>query len=198
MLWRQRRFCPRTSEREAGAVPQRACATFQAPPGSSRTCEGAGRRGACFGSVFFEAVGRNERSNKVVGLGEATTSSPRCLNLGLHIRVLLPRDPRSADGSRTGAARSLSGSRRSRRPSRTTVAPPPHPGPLPASPAPGLLGATRRCRHDYSPQKEAAASRRRPRQRAAAARTAAPGASPRRGCRRGRRRHGCGQRRPRP
>ena len=37
--------------------------------------------GACFGSVSFEAVGRNERSNKVVGLGEATTSSPRCLNL---------------------------------------------------------------------------------------------------------------------
>ena len=30
------------------------------------------------------------------------------------------------------------------------------------------------------------------------ARTAAPGASPRRGCRRGRRRHGCGRRRPRP
>ena len=183
-----------------GAVPRRACATFQAPPGSSRTCEGAGRRGACFGSVSFEAVGRNERSNKVVGLGEATTSSPRCLNLGLHIRVLLLRDPRSSDGSRTGAALSLSGSRRSRRPSRTTVPPPPkkNPGPLPASPAAGLLGATRRCRHDYSPQKEAAASRRRPRQRAAAARTAAPGASPRRGCRRGRRRHGCGRRRPRP
>lgn len=105
-------------------MPRRACATFQAPPGSSRTCEGAGRRGACFGSVSFEAVGRNERSNKVVGLGEATTSSPRCLNLGLHIRVLLLRDPRSSDGSRTGAALSLSGSRRSRRPSRTTVPPP--------------------------------------------------------------------------
>lgn len=133
------KILPTYFRERGGAVPRRACATPRAPPGSSRTCEGAGRRGACFGSVSFEAEGRNERSNNLAGLGEkATTGSHRCLHLGLHIRVLQPRDLRAADGSRTGAAISLSGSRRSRRASRTTVAP--SSGSSPSVPRAGFAG----------------------------------------------------------
>lgn len=84
-------------------------------------------------------AGTSEHSSKLVGLGEKpTTNSPRCHHLGLHIRVLLPRDLRATDGSRTGASISLSGSRRSRRASRTTVAP--SSGFYPSVPRAGFAG----------------------------------------------------------
>lgn len=41
----------------------------EAPPCSSRTCEGAGRRGACFGCVSFEAESRNKIAISLAGLG---------------------------------------------------------------------------------------------------------------------------------
>lgn len=41
----------------------------EAPPGSSRTCGGAGRRGACFGCVSSEAESRNKVSVSLAGLG---------------------------------------------------------------------------------------------------------------------------------
>lgn len=192
-MWWLQRFCSRTSEPEAGCVLLRVRTALVPHPVVHEPARGRGEEVLVL-VVPFEAEDRNERSRKLVGLREATTSSPRRLRFGLHIRVLLPRDPCFAEGCRTGASISLSGARQSRRASRTVVAP--HPGFLPACLASGLLGGTWWCRHDYSPQKEAAASRRRPRQRTAAARAIAPGATPRRGCGRGRRRHGCGRWRP--
>jgi hypothetical protein len=72
-----------------GAVPWCACAAPGAPPGSSRTCEGAGRRGACFGSVSFEAEARNEvainsldlerRYNELIAVPSSWTLHPGSL-----------------------------------------------------------------------------------------------------------------------
>lgn len=41
----------------------------EAPPGSSRTCGGAGRRGACFGCVSSKAESRNKVAVSLPGLG---------------------------------------------------------------------------------------------------------------------------------
>lgn len=57
------------SKRRGGCALARA-RRLGAPPGSSRTCQGAGRRGACFGSVSFDSEGRNERDSQLAELGE--------------------------------------------------------------------------------------------------------------------------------
>lgn len=56
-------------KKRPGCVPLRVRIAPEAPPGSSRTCVGAGRRGACFGCVSFEAESRNKVAISLAGLG---------------------------------------------------------------------------------------------------------------------------------
>ncbi|XP_063136192.1 OTU domain-containing protein 5 isoform X8 [Rattus norvegicus] len=102
----------------------------EAPPGSSRTCGGAGRRGACFGCVSSEAESRN----KVASL------FPSCLahNSSPLIRVLSRRSPRLVCcGVLGGAAMTILPKKKPPPPDADPANEPPPPGPLPPAPRRG-------------------------------------------------------------
>lgn len=61
-------------KKRPGCAPLRVRTAREAPPGSSRTCVGAGRRGACFGCVSFEAESRNKVAISLAGLGGRKSS----------------------------------------------------------------------------------------------------------------------------
>nr|XP_017457592.1 OTU domain-containing protein 5 isoform X5 [Rattus norvegicus] len=101
----------------------------EAPPGSSRTCGGAGRRGACFGCVSSEAESRNKAS-----------LFPSCLahNSSPLIRVLSRRSPRLVCcGVLGGAAMTILPKKKPPPPDADPANEPPPPGPLPPAPRRG-------------------------------------------------------------
>ncbi|XP_052027822.1 OTU domain-containing protein 5 isoform X4 [Apodemus sylvaticus] len=101
----------------------------EAPPGSSRTCGGAGRRGACFGCVSSEAESRNK-----------ALLFPSCLahNCSPLIRVLSRRSPRLVCcGVLGGAAMTILPKKKPPPPDADPANEPPPPGPLPPAPRRG-------------------------------------------------------------
>ncbi|XP_050016744.1 OTU domain-containing protein 5 isoform X6 [Alexandromys fortis] len=116
-------------KKRPGCVPLRVRIAPEAPPGSSRTCVGAGRRGACFGCVSFEAESRNKAS--LFPSCFAHNSSPL-------IRVLSRRSPRLVCcGVLGGAAMTILPKKKPPPPDTDPANEPPPPGPLPPAPRRG-------------------------------------------------------------